>query len=115
MNFFPSKKARAGKVISALGATLGVLLFSVSLFSQANFGRILGTVTDQSGGVMANKVRWNPWREADARRFPLSTLLGLSSPDLRRIFLDIGTDELETAFASVFLRAVAQPVPARKK
>jgi hypothetical protein len=29
------------------------LLFSVSLFSQANFGRILGTVTDQSGGVLA--------------------------------------------------------------
>src|SRR4029077_5801575 len=27
-------------------------LFSVSLFSQANFGRILGTVTDQSGGVI---------------------------------------------------------------
>jgi hypothetical protein len=36
-----------------LGATLVVLLFSVSLFSQANFGRILGTVTDQSGGVLS--------------------------------------------------------------
>jgi hypothetical protein len=53
MNFFTSKKARAGKAISVLGATLGVLLFSASLFSQANFGRILGTITDQTGGVIA--------------------------------------------------------------
>jgi hypothetical protein len=34
-------------------ATLGVLLFSVPLFSQGTFGRILGTVTDQSGGVIS--------------------------------------------------------------
>jgi hypothetical protein len=36
-----------------LGAILGVLLFSLSLFSQGNFGRILGIVTDQSGGVIS--------------------------------------------------------------
>ena len=36
-----------------LGATIGVLLFSLSLFSQGNFGRILGTVTDQTGGVIS--------------------------------------------------------------
>src|SRR6266849_10873867 len=53
MDFFTSKKARAGKVISVLGAALGVLLFSVSLFAQSNFCRILGIVTDQSGGVIA--------------------------------------------------------------
>src|SRR5712691_1333592 len=53
MNFLTSKKARARKLVSVLGAALGVLLFAVSLFSQANFGRILGTVTDQSGGVLA--------------------------------------------------------------
>src|SRR5260370_6887745 len=35
-------------------ATLGVLLFSVSAFSQGNFGRILGTVTDQTGGVISD-------------------------------------------------------------
>ena len=40
-------------VLSAL-VTLGMLLISLPLFSQANFGRILGTVTDQSGGAMAN-------------------------------------------------------------
>ena len=34
-------------------ATFGVLLFSAPLFSQGNFGRILGTVTDQSGGVIS--------------------------------------------------------------
>jgi hypothetical protein len=53
MNFLTLKQARASKAISVLGAILGVLLFSVSLFSQANFGRILGTVTDQSGGVLS--------------------------------------------------------------
>src|SRR6202049_578414 len=45
--------ARARKAMCALGAILGVLLFSVTLFSQGNFGRILGTVTDQSGGVIS--------------------------------------------------------------
>src|SRR5467141_4215589 len=47
------KMARAGKAINVLGATVGVLLFSLSLFSQGNFGRILGLVTDQSGGVIS--------------------------------------------------------------
>jgi hypothetical protein len=37
-------------------ATLGVLLFSVPLFSQGSNGRILGTVTDQSGGVIAGST-----------------------------------------------------------
>jgi hypothetical protein len=32
---------------------LGVLLFSAPLFSQGSNGRILGTVTDQSGGVVS--------------------------------------------------------------
>jgi hypothetical protein len=41
------------KVTFLLLATLGVLLFSVSLFSQGSNGRILGTVTDQSGGVIS--------------------------------------------------------------
>ena len=44
---------RAGKAINLLGVVVGVLLFSVSLFSQGNFGRILGTVTDQTGGVIS--------------------------------------------------------------
>jgi len=45
--------ARARKTISVLGATIGVLLFSVPLFSQGSNGRILGTVIDQSGGVVS--------------------------------------------------------------
>jgi Carboxypeptidase regulatory-like domain len=36
------------------GAVVGVLLFSFSLFSQGNFGRILGTVVDQTGGVISS-------------------------------------------------------------
>src|SRR5579864_4569955 len=44
--------ARATTTKRLLQPTLGVLLFSLALFAQANFGRILGTVTDQSGGVV---------------------------------------------------------------
>jgi len=47
------KMAQARKAISVLGAILGVLLFSVGLFSQGNLGRILGAVTDQTGGVVS--------------------------------------------------------------
>ena len=35
-----------------LSTILGVFLFSVALFAQGNFGRILGTVTDQTGAVL---------------------------------------------------------------
>src|ERR1700680_4859087 len=41
------------RVAVVLSATLGVLLICVPLFSQGNFGTILGTITDQSGGVVA--------------------------------------------------------------
>jgi Carboxypeptidase regulatory-like domain len=51
------KIARARKAVFALGAILGVLLFvSLPLFSQGSNGRILGTVTDQSGGVIAGST-----------------------------------------------------------
>ena len=46
------KTTRVGKTVYLLATTLGVLLFSLSLFAQAN-GRILGAVTDQSGAVIA--------------------------------------------------------------
>ena len=46
------KTTRVGKTVCLLATTLGVLLFSLSLFAQAN-GRILGAVTDQSGAVIA--------------------------------------------------------------
>ncbi len=46
------KTARAGTMLHLLGAILGVLLFSVALFAQGSFGRILGTVTDQTGAVL---------------------------------------------------------------
>src|SRR6266852_2374420 len=47
------KMARAGNAMHVLGATVGVLLFSLSLFSQGSVGRILGIVTDQTGGVIS--------------------------------------------------------------
>ena len=36
-----------------LGGVLALLLLCVPAFSQGSTGRILGTVTDQSGGVVA--------------------------------------------------------------
>src|SRR5580693_191156 len=42
-----------GKAVQLLGGALVILLLSVPAFSQGNTGRILGTVTDQSGGVVA--------------------------------------------------------------
>src|SRR5947209_16144482 len=45
---------RAGK--NLLGATLGVLLFSLSLFSQVNTGTISGVVQDSSGAVIAGAM-----------------------------------------------------------
>jgi Carboxypeptidase regulatory-like domain/Photosynthetic reaction centre cytochrome C subunit len=43
----------ADRIAFLLMATFGVLLFASSLFSQGSFGRILGMVSDQTGGVVA--------------------------------------------------------------
>ena len=40
-------------VLRLLGASVATLVVCVSLFSQANSGRILGTITDMSGGAIA--------------------------------------------------------------
>src|SRR5216684_3622242 len=45
--------ARFRKAIQLLGGVMGMLLLCLPLFSQGSSGRILGTVTDQSGGVVA--------------------------------------------------------------
>jgi len=47
------KMARARTIMCVLGAILGVLFFSLALFAQGSSGRILGTVTDPSGAVIA--------------------------------------------------------------
>src|SRR5579872_1173495 len=41
------------KALQLLGGLMGILLLCLPLFSQGSFGRILGTVTDQSGGVVS--------------------------------------------------------------
>src|ERR1700716_194028 len=41
------------KAMQLVGGVVGVLLLCAPLFSQGNFGRIVGTVTDQSGGVVS--------------------------------------------------------------
>jgi hypothetical protein len=45
--------SQASCALHFLGAILAVLLLCVPAFSQGSFGRILGTVTDQSGGVVS--------------------------------------------------------------
>ena len=46
--------ARSKKTVQLPGGILlAVLLLCLPAFSQGSFGRILGTVTDQSGGVVA--------------------------------------------------------------
>src|SRR6266571_7271150 len=44
---------RFRKALQLLGGVMGVLLLCLPLFSQGSSGRILGTVTDQSGGVVS--------------------------------------------------------------
>ncbi len=45
--------ARSRKAAQLLGGLFVVLLLCLPAFSQGSFGRILGTVTDQSGGVVS--------------------------------------------------------------
>jgi hypothetical protein len=48
-----AKQEGIRKAAQLLGVLAGLVLLSLPTFSQGNFGRILGTVTDQSGGVIA--------------------------------------------------------------
>src|SRR6266849_7982729 len=41
------------KALQLLGGVMGMLLLCLPLFSQGSSGRILGTSTDQSGGVIS--------------------------------------------------------------
>src|SRR5271169_2476293 len=45
--------AQSKKAVRLLGGVLAVLLLCLPAFSQGSFGRILGTVSDQSGGVVS--------------------------------------------------------------
>ena len=58
MNSFHSRSKRVRgrdfqKCTRSLVVVLGTLLLCLSAFSQGNFGRILGAVTDQTGGVIS--------------------------------------------------------------
>ena len=44
--------ARTKGAVQLLGGVFAILLLCMPAFSQGSFGRILGTVTDQSGGVV---------------------------------------------------------------
>ena len=46
-------RARTKSAVKLLGGLFVALLLCLPTFSQGSFGRILGTVTDQSGGVIA--------------------------------------------------------------
>src|SRR5579862_1128155 len=45
--------ARSRNALRLLGGIFAVLLLCLPAYSQGSFGRILGTVTDQSGGVVS--------------------------------------------------------------
>jgi hypothetical protein len=45
--------AGAIRVTCVLAAIVSVFVFSLALFSQANFGRIFGIVIDRTGGVLS--------------------------------------------------------------
>src|SRR5450631_779681 len=45
--------ARSKKAVQLLGGVFAVLLLCLPAFSQGSFGQILGTVSDQSGGVVS--------------------------------------------------------------
>src|SRR5579862_6360220 len=45
--------ARSNKLVQLLGGIFTLLLLCLPAYSQGSFGRILGTVTDQSGGVVS--------------------------------------------------------------
>jgi Carboxypeptidase regulatory-like domain/TonB dependent receptor len=47
-----SMRPSVKQVVRILGATIGLFLICLPAFSQGNAGRILGTLTDQSGGVL---------------------------------------------------------------
>jgi hypothetical protein len=51
--FSLSVRFRAARAIQVLCLSIGVFLVCAPLFSQGNQGRITGTITDQSGGVIA--------------------------------------------------------------
>ncbi len=57
MNSFHAKSKRAGTNVEGcmrlLVVVLGMLLLCLPAFSQGNFGRILGAVTDQTGGTIS--------------------------------------------------------------
>src|SRR5216684_4274620 len=52
--FRRSLRVRAARTMQALCLSIGVFLVCVPLFSQGSQGRILGTVTDQTGGVISS-------------------------------------------------------------
>src|SRR6266436_794973 len=52
--FRRSFRVHAARAMQALCVCIGVLLACVPLFSQGSQGRILGTITDQTGGVVSN-------------------------------------------------------------
>jgi len=95
-----------------LGASLALLVFCLPIFSQVNTGRILGTVSDQTGGVIAGasvaltnvdtgvarNVTTDTAGEYNAPNLPPgnyavhATAMGFQALDRRGVVVQIGTD-----------------------
>ena len=57
MRFLPSRSQESGRAqnrgaVQLFSGLVLILLLCLPAFSQGNFGRILGTITDQSGAVI---------------------------------------------------------------
>ena len=95
-----------------LGASLALLVFCLPIFSQVNTGRILGTVADQTGGVIAGasvaltnvdtgvarNLTTDTAGEYNAPNLPPgnyavhATAMGFQALDRRGVVVQIGTD-----------------------
>src|SRR3979411_1144394 len=74
------------KALLLLSGTMGMLFLCLPLFSQGSFGRILGTVTDQSGGVVSGA----PVTSVDTERGVTTNLVTNDSGDYNAPTLNPG-------------------------
>jgi len=113
----PSRSGKMGPLgavrkMQLLGTGLGLLLLSLPIFSQVNTGRILGTVADQTGGVIAGSAVTVTNVDTGAARNLITdtageyiapnlapgtytvraTAMGFQALDRRGIVVQIGTD-----------------------
>jgi hypothetical protein len=107
-----SLRSNTQQVIKVLGAFLGLLFFCLPVFSQLNYGRVFGGITDQTGGAIAGATVTvidvergvsRPLTTDAAGEYSASSLLpgtytvrveakGFQSVERQNILLEVGQD-----------------------